>query len=119
MELAEERGLGLRSSLKDRAQQLGLPLPRYAWNNPYVVLTFYGNLEAAATGLPRNVQGSLTESEFKGWQWLTTTGRATAREYAQALDVEDRTARRHLNHLMDLGLVRRTGSGPSTEYEVA
>jgi Fic family protein len=34
------------------------------------------------------------------------------------LQVEDRTARRHLNRFVELGLVSKTGSGPSTEYEV-
>ena len=35
MELAEERGLGLKS-MKTRAQAAGLPLPRYAWDPPYL-----------------------------------------------------------------------------------
>lgn len=116
MELAEERGLGLRS-LKERVQEMGLPLPRYTWNNPYVVLTFYRSSAAAATELPAHVQGSLTDSELRGWQWMATTGRTTAQEYARAMNVEDRTARRHLNDFLKLGLVRRIGVGPSTEYE--
>jgi ATP-dependent DNA helicase RecG len=41
MELAEERGLGLKS-MKSRASDVGLPMPRYAWENPYLVLTRQG-----------------------------------------------------------------------------
>jgi ATP-dependent DNA helicase RecG len=118
MDLAEERGLGLRS-VKDRAQQMGLPLPRYRWRSPYVLLTIYGSPEAALSELPSDLRGLLSTSERNGWQWLTSAGHTTSREYAQAMNVEDRTARRHLNHFLELGLVKKRGSGPSTEYEVA
>lgn len=37
---------------------------------------------------------------------------------AKAMQVEDGTARRHLNRFLELGLVRKAGSGPSTEYKV-
>jgi len=33
-----------------------------------------------------------------------------------ALDSDERTARRHLNHFLKLGLVRKTGSSTVTEY---
>ena len=39
-------------------------------------------------------------------------------KYAEAMGVEARTARRHLGHFEELGLVRKTGSGPSQRYEV-
>jgi ATP-dependent DNA helicase RecG len=118
MELAEERGLGIKS-LRNRAEQLGLPLPRYAWEDPYLVLTLFRNPEAAARTLTPEVLASLTGAEQKGWQWLATKGRTKSSQYAKAMQVEDRTARRHLNHFLELGLVKKAGSGPSTEYEVA
>jgi len=45
-------------------------------------------------------------------------GRAKSSQYAEAQQVESRTARRHLNRFVELGLVKKTGSGPSTEYEI-
>ena len=39
-------------------------------------------------------------------------------EYAIAMGMDERTARRHLNQFFKLGLVRKTGSGPSTEYQI-
>ncbi len=39
-----------------------------------------------------------------------------SREYAVGMEVDERTARRHLNHFVKLNLVRKTGSGPSTDY---
>ena len=117
MEMAEERGLGIKS-LKNRAEQLGLPLPKYAWEDPYLVLTLFRNQEAATRALKPGVLESLTDSEQKGWRWLATKGSAKSSQYAKAIQVEDRTARRHLNRFLELGLVRKAGSGPSTEYEV-
>ena len=117
MELAEERGLGIKS-LKNRAEQVGLPLPKYSFENPYLVLTLFRNQEAAAKTLAPDVLESLRGAEQKGWQWITRKGRAKSSQYAKAMQVEDRTARRHLNRFVELGLVRKTGSGPSTEYEV-
>ena len=117
MEMAEERGLGLRS-LKNRAQEGKLPLPKYSWEDPYLVLTIYRNIEAASGTLTPRVLESLTESEQKGWQWLATKGRTKSSQYAKAMRMEDRTARRHLNHFVELRLAKKSGSGPSTEYEV-
>ena len=117
MEMAEERGLGIKS-LRNRAEQLGLPLPRYAWEDPYLVLTLFRNQEAAARALTPDVLVSLSNAEQRGWQWMATKGRAKSGQYAKAMQVEDRTARRHLNRFLELGLVRKVGSGPSTEYEV-
>jgi ATP-dependent DNA helicase RecG len=117
MELAEERGLGIKS-LKSRAQELRLPLPRYVWEAPYLVLTIFRNREAPSRTLPSKVLELLPESERKGWQWLATVGRATSSQYASGMAVPGRTARRHLNHFLELELVKKKGSGPSSEYEV-
>jgi ATP-dependent DNA helicase RecG len=117
MELAEERGLGIKS-LKNRAEQVGLPLPKYSFENPYLVLTLFRNQDAAAKTLAPDVLESLSGAEQKGWQWITRKGKAKSSQYAKAMQVEDRTARRHLNRFVELGLVRKTGSGPSTGYEV-
>lgn len=117
MELAEERGLGLKS-MKARASDVGLPLPRYAWENPYLVLTLFRSADAASATLGRKVADDLSKSERLGWQWLTTKGVASSSEYAVAIDSDERTARRHLNHFVELGLVEKSGAGPSTQYQV-
>jgi ATP-dependent DNA helicase RecG len=117
MGMAEERGLGLKS-MRSGAENAGLPLPKYTWENPYLVLTLLRSREAAVRALPPSVLAALTDSERAGWQWLAVRGRAKSSEYAEAIQVEDRTGRRHLTRFLELGLVRKTGSGPSTEYEV-
>lgn len=117
MELAEERGLGLKS-MRDKASNAGLPLPRYAWNAPYLALTIFPTPAASQAALPANVLKSLGKKELSGWQWLTTKGRAKSGDYAKVNAVDKRTARRHLNRFVELGLVRTIGAGPATEYEV-
>lgn len=116
MELAEERGFGIKS-LKNRASALGLPLPKYNLDDPYLVLTLYRSPESVVTTLPQDVRSSLGDVELRGWQWIASVGKARSSEYARALRVDDRTARRHLNRFVQLGLLLKKGSGPSTEYD--
>ena len=117
MELAEERGLGLKS-MKIRAETAGLPLPRYAWEAPYLVLTLFRTAESATRALAQAVLRELTPEEREGWSFLAGRTRATQREYAQHLGVTARTAQRHLTHFVELGLLRRRGKGPATRYDV-
>jgi ATP-dependent DNA helicase RecG len=117
MGMAEEQGLGL-ASLRDRAKELGLPRPRYTWNKPYLALTLYRSAEGVTKALGEDILKALSKSERKGWQWLAARDNASSGEYAEAMGVEPRTARRHLGHFEKLGLVRKTGSGPSQRYEV-
>ncbi|HVN81043.1 MAG TPA: ATP-binding protein [Terriglobia bacterium] len=118
MGMAEEMGFGLKS-LKNRAEQLGLPLPRYSWEDPYLVLTLYRSPEAAQRALAPDALESLSTAERKGWQWLTTQETVTAIGYAAALGIPKRTALNHLKHFAGLGLLRRIGTGPSTKYEIS
>lgn len=117
MEMAEERGLGIKS-LKNQAVQLGLPLPKYGFQDPYLVLTLFRNLEAAAHVLSQEVLDSLSKAEQKGWQWLATRDAVTSGEYAAAMGIPNRTALNHLKRFTDLGLLQRSGTGRSTRYEV-
>ncbi len=117
MGLAEERGLGVKT-LKSDAEEEGLPLPRYSFEAPYLALTLYRNSEAPSRALNQEVLDSINKAERKGWQWLTTKGKAKSSQYAVAMDIDNRTARRHLNGFVELGMAKKTGSGPATEYEV-
>ena len=117
MKLAEERGLGLKS-MRDSAAAAGIPLPKYSWEAPYLVLTLYRNSMAALRGIESNVIETLSKAEQTGWIWLATKQTVTSDEYAKAMQVASRTALNHLKHFTELGLVRKLGSGPATRYEV-
>lgn len=117
MNLAEERGLGLRS-LKDRATERGLPLPRYKWNPPYLDLVLYRSPESIERILSPDKVSSLSKAERAGWRWLSTKDSVTAAEYAHAMGVPARTALNHLKALTSSLLVSKEGSGRATRYKV-
>jgi ATP-dependent DNA helicase RecG len=117
MELVEERGLGLRS-MKQRAEQTALPLPRYVWEEPYLVLTLFRTAESATRTLDEAILRELTSEERKGWSFLAGRTTATQGEYARHMGVTARTAQRHLTHFVKLGMLRRRGQGPATKYDV-
>jgi predicted HTH transcriptional regulator len=115
MGMAEEQGLGL-GSLRDGARKLGLPLPRFAWEDPYLVLTLYRSSKAAVVTLDEGRLQALSQAERSGWEFLAGRTGTTQSEYAKNMGVTARTAQRHLAHFVDLGLMRRIGNGPATEY---
>ena len=115
MEMAEERGLGLKS-MKNRASELGLPLPKYGWEEPYLVLALYRTAESATKTLGKSILDELSAEEQKGWTFLSSRTGTTQNEYARNMEVTARTAQRHLTHFVKLGLLRRVGRGPATEY---
>jgi ATP-dependent DNA helicase RecG len=117
MELAEERGLGLKS-MRTKATEAGLPLPKFRFNAPYLDLTLYRTPEAATNALPAEKLAQLSKSERKGWEWVASKQTVTSSQYESAMDVSNRTALNHLNKFTELGLARRLGSGPSTQYQV-
>lgn len=118
MEMAEERGLGLKS-MKRRASEAALPLPKYSWENPYLVLILYRTSDSAARALSKSVLAELTAEEQKGWSFIARLTGTTQSEYARQMGITARTAQRHLTHFVELGLLRRLGRGPATTYEVA
>lgn len=100
------------------ATKHGLPLPRYEFDGVYLNLTIYRNAEAAIQSLEPAIVKKLSGSERKGWAWLTSKGAVKSSEYALATDNDERTARRHLNYFLELKLVKKIGSGPSTQYQI-
>ena len=117
MELAEERGLGLKSMLK-RAEQAALPLPRYSWDPPYLVLTLYRSAESVTRSLKPELLASLNDDQRAGWRFLATQPAISKADYVNAMGYDDRKAQRHLKQFVELGLLRRVGGGKATTYEV-
>lgn len=115
MGMAEEQGYGLQS-LKQQAEKLGLPLPNYSMEGDSLVLTIYRTVEAITASLAEDVRESLSGAERKGLEFTMSRTRTTQSEYAKELEVTARTAQRHLTHFVELGLLKRIGKGPPTEY---
>ncbi len=117
MGMAEEQGLGL-DSLRNRARQQNLPLPRFTLDDPYLVLTLYRSAEAAVNTLNEEKLKELSKAERSGWEWLVTRDSVTTAEYQEAMSLPERTARNHLKKLTELGLLMMVGAGRATHYEV-
>jgi ATP-dependent DNA helicase RecG len=115
--LAEERGFGLKT-FSSLPEKLGLPLPSYTFDDPYLVLTLYRSTEDVTRALPPRVADSLSKDEVAGWQFLASQVTVTSDRYAKHMKLDKRTAQRHFNRFLKLGLLRRVGKGPSTRYEV-
>ena len=118
MGLAEEQGFGLQLSLKRRAEELGLPLPTFVMEGGYLRLTIYRSRAAATAVLGDELLSQLSNKQKDGWTWLAERAEATQAEYARAMGITARTAQRHLGSFVELGLLRKTGAGPSTSYRV-
>jgi hypothetical protein len=117
MGLSEERGLGM-STLRSVPDQLGLPVPQFTLEAPYLVLRLYSSSEAAVATLAPAVLESFNDDERNGWKLLTSKFSVSRAEYAEALDFDVRKAQRQLTKFVELGLLRRTGRGPAIRYEV-
>jgi len=117
MELAEERGLGIKS-LKAQAEQAGLPLPKYAFNDPYLVLTLYRSPESASLTLAPQILTELSEDERMAWQFIMAKNSVTTRELMKEMGFPERKSQRVLSNLIEVKLVRRVGAGRTTHYEV-
>ena len=104
--------------MKAHAEATGLPLPRYTWEDPYLVLTIYRSPAAAVRGLGDETLEGLSKAERVGWEWLATKQTVTSVEYAAAMRVPNRTALNHLKHFSEPRLVRKLGLGPATRYKV-
>jgi ATP-dependent DNA helicase RecG len=117
MDLAEEKGHGLRS-LKRRSQELGLPLPRYTYEEPYLNLTIFRTSEAAISDIGPELLKGFSDDERRGWIWIQKQDGFSKAEYATAINLPDRTAVRHLKRFLDTGALQRKGAGPATRYEL-
>lgn len=117
MDLAEERGLGLKS-MKQRSEQARLPLPVYAWEDPYLVLTLYRSAESAARTLKPEILEALNADERAAWNFAVGKDKVTRGELMKEIGFDERKAQRVLKKLMEVNLIRRLGKGPATRYAV-
>ncbi len=118
MELAEERGLGLKT-FKQRAIEAGLPLPTFTWHDPYLTLTIYLSSAGLTASLPANILASLSKEEKDVLEVLghaTTDGGLSKSEVAKALAIDEKKAQRLLTGLVEASIVKRTGKGKATHY---
>jgi ATP-dependent DNA helicase RecG len=118
MGLAEEQGYGL-TSLKQHAEELGLPLPSFTMEGDSLVLTIYRSEAGAVAGLPSDVRAGLNEDEAASWEFMAGRQSVSSPELMDRMGFDERKAQRVLKKFVEAGLLRRVGRGPATRYEVA
>ncbi len=117
MNLAEERGLGLKT-FKTTAEKLHLPLPKYSFNDPYLDLILYRGSDGLLRSLSEELLASLNRDERAGLQFLTTREATTKAEYARQMGFDPRKAQRHLSKFVENGLALRIGAGRTMRYQI-
>ncbi len=117
MDMAEERGLGMKT-FRSIPDNYHLPLPVYYFENPYLVLTLYRNPQSVVNILGPEILNSLNKDERAGLEFLSTRISITKKEYTNFMKFDDRKTQRHLKKFVELGLLQSIGAGPSTSYKV-
>lgn len=115
MELAEERGLGLKT-MRESAAQAGLPLPKFSWEAPYLVLTLYRSPASAVRSLSPELLVRLNDDEKASWQFIAGRESVTSPELMKQMGFDERKAQRILKKLRPL--LRPVGKGPARRYVV-
>ena len=117
MDLAEERGLGLKS-MQRRAEHAHLPLPKFVWKAPYLVLTVYRTPESVTNTLNPEVLAGLSADERAGWEFIAGKEAVTNLELMDQLGFDRKKSQRILKKLIQVSLIRRVGKGPAPQYTV-
>ncbi len=115
--LVEGRGFGMRTFGAVAAKH-GLPLPKYAWEAPYLVLTLYRSPAGALVDISPQIFARLNRDARKAWQFMVGRQSVTSPELMAAMGFDERKAQRVLKKLLEVGLVRRSGGGRATHYGV-
>ncbi|MCJ7481995.1 MAG: hypothetical protein MUO31_03420 [Thermodesulfovibrionales bacterium] len=117
MEIAEERGIGIRS-LRAGAEKLDLPLPKYTFEDPYLVLTLYRNQEGIIQELHKDIFNQLNVDEKTALRFISTKDSLTSSDLIKKMEIDERKAQRILMKLVKLKLLLRVSKGPATRYKV-
>lgn len=114
----EEVGFGMKE-LKKLSEIKQLPRPTFAMDEQYFVTTIYTKAGAKPTSI--DIQEKLKElssDEKKGYDLIRNLGKINSGEYQNLVGVSERTARRHLNKMTELGLLQVEGAGRATIYKL-
>ena len=82
------------------------------------MLTIYRSREAAVSTLAGEICAQLSKAEVIGWEWISKRNSVTTAEYEEAMKIPNRTAKNHIQKMKKLGLLKMTGAGRATRYEV-
>lgn len=113
MKYVEEKGFGM-NTFKSLKKQYNLPIPKFSYKTPYLSLVFARKVESLKYVLDR--VDELKESELGAFEIFRLKQPLSKNEFANRARLKPRSAERLLKKFVDLNLVIKQGSGPSTKY---
>ncbi len=106
-------------SLKLLNETYGLPLPEYAMEDPFLMLTLPRNMEALKKVSHHTNLSELNDEELTGYEFIKLKETVTRKKYQENFGFKsDKKAERHLKKMVDLKLIVRKGSARSIYYEI-
>jgi ATP-dependent DNA helicase RecG len=113
----EETGLGM-AALKSLNEKYGLPLPEYKFLPPLLTLSFPKTLKSSKSSSNSERIKKLNDEELIGFEYIKLHGTIKRKDYEDKYGYDKKKAERHLNKMVDIGIIERKGSGPNTYYEI-
>jgi ATP-dependent DNA helicase RecG len=114
MNLVEENNIGM-DILKSIKSKYGLPNPVFRIEGDYLILTIF---LTKIIDQNKHLLSELNKSEQSGFRTLLENGILSSQKYSDLLTLDVRTARRHLNKFVKLGLALKEGRGSNIVYKV-
>ena len=111
--IIESVGTGTEEMIKE-CRAIGKPDPKYLERGNTFVVCF--KAKGISDIVESHLMQKISERQKSILELLLDTGASSSTDIAKDLNltIAERTLRRDLNHLMDLGLVKVKGKGPST-----
>ncbi len=115
MRFMEESGVGM-DTYRTLRKKYNLPLPIIKYKSPNVIVTFPRTLEAVKNNLEKQPVSKLSKDELGAFEIFREHISITKVDFASQTGLSNRSAERLLKKFADLKLIRKQGSGPSTNY---
>ena len=115
MRFMEETGVGM-DTYRTMRDKYNLPLPIIKYVKGHLIVTFPRTIETIKKSLDNESLQKLSKDELNAFELFRGFKTFSKDEFAKRNGLPKRTAERLLKKFVDLDLIERQGSGPSTHY---
>lgn len=112
IKMMEETGLGMRT-FKEVPEKYNLPLPVYSSDKVNIILDLYFSEKAKSDSLKSQIAN---DSLRMAYDFICSVDGITKEEYVMHFNLSERTARRQLKELVDMGLIEMRGKSVNIKY---
>jgi ATP-dependent DNA helicase RecG len=116
MEYMEESAVGM-DTFRSMQEKYKLPLPIFDFDGINTVVTFPRTIEAVVS-VSNKAVSKLHKEELEGYEFIRSKQTIKRIDYEQHFSYDRKKAERHLKKMVELKLIGREGSGPSTWYKI-